>query len=326
MASLSPLSDDVLLLERLDVLIETTFDMIKNFATKEQRPLEEIRRYVAQRHYSYLFASADPNDKRNMVQNILKSTSQTLETLFSVASIPSFFLAIDPNDINDEGFLGGTVTGREFWRGLRGGGSAGAKSFKTHCLRSLPAASPTSSEISLPVPARMPAGAIKAEVYSNARNSLRSASGIRNAEMKWKNQDQLEMYGVRLVGWPPDVPRTNPSTLSVEQNKLVLEALKNNTLKFLSISSAEETPASSTQKAVDEMDIYLRYEDQPSTSVSSSVRQYSGSSPNVAAQAVQEPPLPVTGPSPFSVSSGRTTYSTSQVEGNHKKRRREDDK
>jgi hypothetical protein len=91
--------------------------------------------------------------------------------------------------------------------------------------------------------------------------------------MKWKNQDHLEFYGVRLVGWPPDVPRTNPSTLSVDQNKLVLEALKNNTLKFVSISSVEEPLSPSAQKTVDEMDIYLRYEDSPVVSVSPSVHQ-----------------------------------------------------
>jgi hypothetical protein len=139
----------------------------------------QIRRYVAQHHCSYLFASVEPNDKRSMMQNILKSTSQTLDDLLSTASIHSFFLAIDPYDTNDEGFLGGTVTGREFWRGLRGGGSVGAKAFRTHCLRVLSAtSSPTSSAVSLPALSRTPAGTIKAEVYSSVRNSLRHVSTI----------------------------------------------------------------------------------------------------------------------------------------------------
>jgi len=323
MSSVHQLSDDVLLLERLDVLIETTQEMIKTFATREQRPLEQIRRYVAERHCSYLFAPADLNDKRDLVHNVLKSTSQTLEALLSTASIHSFFLTVDPNDTTDEGFLGGTVTGREFWRGLRGGGSAGAKAFKTHCLRSIPASpfSTSSAASSLPASKRLPANALKSGVYTNIRNSLRAASGIRNAEMKWKNQDQLNVYGVRLIGWPPDVPRTNPSTLSVDQNKLVLEALENNTLRFVPITPVEAAQCSSTNRVIDEMDMYLRYEDTSTTSASSPVYQRAEASDAVA---VRAPSLPATGPSPFSVMSEQIAYTPSQEEVPHKKRCRED--
>ena len=62
--------------------------------------------------------------------------------------------------------------------------------------------------------------------------SGRLTSGIRGAEMKWTNPERLDVYGVRLVGWPEGVPAQNPSTLKVNQNKLLLEAIQNGTLKF----------------------------------------------------------------------------------------------
>lgn len=43
--------------------------------------------------------------------------------------------------------------------------------------------------------------------------------------MKWTNHSKLDAYGVRLVGWPDNVPVQNPSTLSVAQNKRLLEML-----------------------------------------------------------------------------------------------------
>jgi hypothetical protein len=107
------------------------------------------------------------------VQNILRSTSQNLEALCSTASIESFFLAVDPNDPDDVGFLGGSVTGREFWRGLRGGGSTGAKGFKAQCVRNATADNATTSD-----PKRAPANTLKMEVYANVRNALRCASNF----------------------------------------------------------------------------------------------------------------------------------------------------
>lgn len=47
-------------------------------------------------------------------------SSRLLESLGSVSGIQSFLLAVDPSTSDpDDAFLGGTVTGREFWRGLR---------------------------------------------------------------------------------------------------------------------------------------------------------------------------------------------------------------
>jgi len=61
-----------------------------------------------------------------------------LESLAETSGVQSFLLAIDPHDTSDGGFLGGSLLGREFWRGFRGGGESGARSFKTHCTTVLP--------------------------------------------------------------------------------------------------------------------------------------------------------------------------------------------
>lgn len=63
-------------------------------------------------------------------------------------------------------------------------------------------------------------------------HSHRLASGVRNAEMKWSNPERLDMYGVRLIGWPEGIPAQNPSTLKVGQNKVLLEALQSGLMKF----------------------------------------------------------------------------------------------
>ena len=104
--------------------------------------------------------------------------SQALETLATTLSVQSFVLAVDPFDPSDDGFLGGTTTGREFWRGLRGGGAPGALAFKEHCRRSygpqnpavvtLPVSAPTTSKSK-----KTPASLLKSEVYAAVRAALR---------------------------------------------------------------------------------------------------------------------------------------------------------
>lgn len=93
----------------------------------------------------------------------------------------SFLLAVDPGDPTYEGFLGGSVLGREFWRGLRGGGDAGAKTFKLHCLKARESTNNNGSSSSSAVLAvttasgskRGPANSLKTEVYALARAALR---------------------------------------------------------------------------------------------------------------------------------------------------------
>ncbi|RDB26307.1 hypothetical protein Hypma_006586 [Hypsizygus marmoreus] len=222
---------------------------IKAFSEREHRPFEETRQYVAEWHSKYLFqpqsisgtSSAADAGLGSKVRSVLYDASRILESLCEVTGVQSFLLAVDPLNPSDMGFLGGSVAGREFWRGMRNGGEAGAKSFKHYCLRDMESSQPAStinreegpSSRASSLPAKTtPAKSIKTELYENVRKALRSASGIRNAEMKWTNPERLDAYGVRLVGWPSSVPAQNPSTLKTHHNKLLLECLQNGTMRF----------------------------------------------------------------------------------------------
>jgi hypothetical protein len=194
------------------------------------------------------------------VQCVLRDTSRILESLSTSSGVQSFILAVDPFNPSDAGFLGGSVVGREFWRGFRGGGETGARSFKTHCTSQLrskeermdltSSQTTVSSRLSVPpAPKTYHAKSLKNELYEIVRSALRfvipnvlqnlsqtfttsSASGVRTAEMKWTNPERLDVYGVRLVGWPEGVPSQNPSSLKSGQNKLLLAALQNGTMRF----------------------------------------------------------------------------------------------
>lgn len=88
--------------------------------------------------------------------------------------------------------------------------------------------------------------------------------------MRWKNQDNLETYGVRLVGWPVNIPMQNPSTLSTAQNTQILNALNEGTMRFLPIRDIPpqaESPhvpdPSSMEETASDMDEYVKYDDLP---------------------------------------------------------------
>ena len=91
--------------------------------------------------------------------------------------------------------------------------------------------------------------------------------------MRWKNQGNLETYGVRLVGWPIDIPMQNPSTLSAAQNTQILTALNEGTMQFLPVGSlgdlhpqAESThipDLSSLEETANDMDDYVKYDELP---------------------------------------------------------------
>jgi hypothetical protein len=54
--------------------------------------------------------------------------------------------------------------------------------------------------------------------------------------MKWTNPERLDVYGVRLIGWPEGVPAQNPSHFKASQNKMLLEALQNGSMRFEKIA------------------------------------------------------------------------------------------
>lgn len=81
--------------------------------------------------------------------------------------------------------------------------------------------------------------------------SASSISGVRTAEMKWTNPERLDVYGVRLVGWPEGVPSQNPSSLKAGQNRLLLDALQKGTMRFepLGVNSGEGKNAEDVSSA-----------------------------------------------------------------------------
>ncbi|KAH9481383.1 hypothetical protein JR316_0005908 [Psilocybe cubensis] len=235
--------NDPLYNERFDAFLQKSLADIKAFADRELRSYDETRRRVAEWHAKHLFpqspSSLASGKSPPQVRSILCDASHILESLSAVSNTQSFLLAINPSDPSDQGFLGGSVVGREFWRGLRGGGVQGAKAFKVYCANLISQAEASQnpsnagkSERNVSTP---PAKSIKSELYESVRNALRLASGVRNAEMKWTNPERLDVYGVRLEGWPEGVPAQNPSTLRVNQNKMLLEAMQNGSMKFVKL-------------------------------------------------------------------------------------------
>ncbi|KAH9068412.1 hypothetical protein EDB83DRAFT_2222701 [Lactarius deliciosus] len=241
---------DDLFLERLDAFTEKTLADIKAFSSRENIPYDQVRRHVAERHSQYLFSSLIPapasrNNSAFWIHNILSSTCQVLESLQVTAGIQSFVVAINPNDAEDEGFLGGSSLGKEFWTSLRGGGTAGAKALKSLAISTFqdPSLPPTPTFHGTGIPSRQKetAHSLKSEVYARVRTLLRPTSGVRQAEMKWTNHGNLSVYGVRLEGWPSSIPMQNPSTLSSSQNRALRDALSNGTLKFCRIHTESST-------------------------------------------------------------------------------------
>ena len=210
-----------------------------------------------------------------LVRNVLCDTSRVLESLSEVAGVQSFILAVDPSEPSDGGFLGGSVVGREFWRGLRGGGEGGARALKAYSVNHLQRQPAIRNTMHIPkAPSPPPrARSLKNELYESVRNALRyalifshvhifkrfffpfrSASGVRSAEMKWTNPERLDAYGVRLIGWPEGVPAQNPSSFKVSQNKILLEALQNGSMRFEKINPV--TPMQEEASKPDEDDLH----------------------------------------------------------------------
>ncbi|KIY71488.1 hypothetical protein CYLTODRAFT_418726 [Cylindrobasidium torrendii FP15055 ss-10] len=227
---------DPLFLERLEAFMERSLVELQTFAAREQMPLDEARLFAAEWHSRYLFqpagntestarGNASDAERQSHVHNTLSNVSRILEVLHSMSGVDSFVLAVDPHDANMHGFLGGSILGREFWRGLRGGGDAGAKAFKNASQKAL---APSGSNNQ-----RANAQSIKSELYEKMRTALRTASGNRVAEMKWTHPDKLaEAYGVSLVGWPSSVPYNNPSVLKTNQRRELVQLLDSGGLRF----------------------------------------------------------------------------------------------
>jgi len=253
--------NDPFFIERLDIFMEKCLNDIREFALREQRSFEQVRELAFDWHWKHMFGSAGPFSlgPNSKVKEILEGTSKQLDSLLRVAGRHSLLLVINPEDEHDDGFLGGTNTGRDFWLGLRNGGAIGVRHFKQYCKDSL--SSPTSTskspegtantvlEVSQAVSSSKtsPAVVLKNQLYVEMRNALRSACGIRNAEMKWSKQGKLSVYGVTLVGWPREVEYKNPSRMSSQEMTKILSLLRLGTLRFTSL---REQPLDSSKAKV----------------------------------------------------------------------------
>ena len=112
-----------------------------------------------------------------LVRDVLCDTSRALESLAEVAGVQSFILAVDPSEPFESGFLGGSVVGREYWRGLRGGGEGGARAFKAYSINHLQRQPANRNTAHIPRPSSPPKGgsakSLKNELYESVRNALR---------------------------------------------------------------------------------------------------------------------------------------------------------
>jgi len=95
--------------------------------------------------------------------------------------------------------------------------------------------------------------------------------------MKWRDHSKLDSFGLRLEGWPSDIPMQNPSSLSVTQNRLLLDSLNNGSVSFVRLDGAPGPAGSSSPRydinmdlPADEFDSSWAFEDldEPLNSVS----------------------------------------------------------
>lgn len=73
-----------------------------------------------------------------------------------------------------EGFLGGSIQGREFWRGLRTGGESGARAFKEHCIKNKVDGENCNNDSSASS-SKQSARNVKVDLYDGMRKALRCA-------------------------------------------------------------------------------------------------------------------------------------------------------
>ncbi|KAI5119441.1 hypothetical protein M0805_008380 [Coniferiporia weirii] len=240
---LPALEDDPLFLERLGVFLEKSLDDMREFARREGCDFGQIRKKAAEWHSKYLFdpkASSDDTGNATSVKakvnGITQTVSALLESLLEVSGHHSLVLVVDPADSEDDGFLGGSVTGREYWRGLRNGGSTGARNFKEYCRKSLDSGLSSQytrrTETAAGASRQTPAVTLKNNLYVEMRSRLRAVSGVRNAEMKWTRPRKLSAYGVALLGWPPEIEYKNPSKMSFQENSTIMRLLREGTIRF----------------------------------------------------------------------------------------------
>ncbi|KAG8706270.1 hypothetical protein FRC09_002497 [Ceratobasidium sp. 395] len=233
--------------DRLRSLMRQQGDELRAFAEREGRDINEIRSQAVTMAntspHEFLYSAAMQS---LTPQETITKMDAALEHLHQILGYDGFFAIVTPVDADgDGGITAGTKIGLEFWKGLRGGGLAGLKSLKLRCKASKEAIDlgngrlPSNSGTPMGVSASRKSLDIKQELNSAMRNALREAAGDPLAEMRWTKPEQLEGYGVRIIGWPPDIALRNPSNNPVRDNKTLLSLLKSGQLRFVKKDSAE---------------------------------------------------------------------------------------
>ncbi|KIJ49407.1 hypothetical protein M422DRAFT_65921 [Sphaerobolus stellatus SS14] len=270
---------DGLFLERLETFLEGQMKEIETFASREGRPLEEIRRLVALPHVKHLFSQdlSLPKPEDNGVPSkpslpslklILSRISRCLRVLHSTAALESLLLVVSPATpptdsapeslASESSWIGGSELGKEFWMGIKGGGLSGARAFRiksqmqhksgsqdkdldANVTANASEAVPISAQTVVPpTPRKVTGKDIKTELNAAVRQALRLTSGKPDADMRWtKPQSMEDLYEVRLVGWPSSVSFRNPSNNSLKENKLLLDYVRTGKLKFVKKGTPE---------------------------------------------------------------------------------------
>ncbi|KAI0749334.1 hypothetical protein C8Q80DRAFT_1269231 [Daedaleopsis nitida] len=263
---------DGFFMERLEMLYEQSLADLRAFAEREGRTYQEVKRRMAELHCRSLFSDPGGNDpqtltdRKELTSQVLQGISRQLESLERLASMQSFFLVVNPNDPDDEGFLGALLEVASFGVATVDVVSPGRESSKRNVLDRNPKQhiqrrQPSSSPLLTPRKKVQSAREVKAELYVAMRDALRTACGIRTAEMKWTNHSNLYVYGVRILGWPDDIPQQNPSTLSTACNRRILDLLKESKISFIRCGNTASADLPATADEVPEQDEDAIFED-----------------------------------------------------------------
>ncbi|KZV98734.1 hypothetical protein EXIGLDRAFT_831956 [Exidia glandulosa HHB12029] len=240
-----------LFLERLEQLMHEQEAAVRAFAEREGKPVDYIRRHVALAHSRFLFdKNLSDNGTPHTVQGpslsaraVVAKVCHALDALHTAGHYESLVLVTSAKD-GDRSFIGGTKIGKSFWDSLKMGGNNGVKMFKNHCKIQLAA---SESDVPVYIGGKKCKNSLKSELNTAMRVALRNASGNTSAEMRWTKPEQIENWGVRIAGWPTDLPFRNPSNNTVQVNTRLLELLKGGQIKFIKPGDPDWDSAAVTQ-------------------------------------------------------------------------------
>ncbi|CUA72657.1 hypothetical protein RSOLAG22IIIB_04977 [Rhizoctonia solani] len=217
--------------DRLRGLMRRQGDELRAFAEQEGRNIDEIRSQAAG------MANASPHEflytaamQPLTPQDTITRMDAALEHLHQALGYDGFLAVVTLS------MRTGTVALRREQKSVWSFGKAFAN---RETMGGIPERLSASTPVSAPSTASRKSLDIKQELNSAMRNALREAAGDPLAEMRWTKPEQLEGYGVRIIGWPPEIALRNPSNNPVRDNKTLLSLLKSGQLRFVKKDSSE---------------------------------------------------------------------------------------